>query len=68
MKRSNNLDDEHQLTCDLWLLLSNAEQLVVNHENLHSRMYKHIHKCLNYVEAYQNAIEFMLEKQNQPED
>jgi hypothetical protein len=68
MKRSTNLDKEHQLTNDLWLLLHDAEQLVVNHENLHHRIHKQLLQCLSAVEAYQNAVLFLIDKQNHPED
>lgn len=68
MKRSTNLDKEHELTCDLWSLVHSAEQLAINHEYLHNRIHKQLDQCLRAIEAYQNQVLYLLDKQNHPED
>lgn len=52
---------------DLWLVLRDAEQIVVNHEYYHPRMHKQLNDLMNIVEIYQSAIEHQLEQQSECE-
>lgn len=64
MKQSDNLKREQTRAIDLWTLLHDAEQLVVNHAYFHARMYERLHDLMNIVESYQEAIEMKLEQEN----
>jgi hypothetical protein len=67
MKRSTNLQREQSQSMDLWLVLRDAEQIVVNHEYYHPRMHKQLNDLMNIVEIYQSAIEHQLEQQSECE-
>jgi len=62
MKQSSNLLRELSRTIDLWTLLHDAEQLVINNEYLHPRMYQRLTDLMKIAETYQNAIEHQLEQ------
>ena len=64
MKQTDNLIREQTTAIDLWTLLHDAEQLVVNHAYFHGRMYQRLHDLMNIVESYQQAVEMKLEQEN----
>lgn len=64
MKQSANLLREQSKAIDLWTLLHDAEQLVVNHEYLHARMHQRLLDLMDVVESYQQAVEMKLEQDN----
>jgi len=64
MKQSSNLLRELSHTIDLWTLLHDAEQIVVNHAYFHGRMYQRLHDLMDIVESYQQAVEMQLEQDN----
>lgn len=64
MKQSDNLKREQTRAIDLWTLLHDAEQLVVNHAYFHGRMYERMHDLMSIVESYQEAIEMKLDQEN----
>ena len=63
MKQSPILQREQSQAIDLWTLLHDAEQIVVNHEYLHPRMYQRLTDLMKIVETYQTAVEHQLEQQ-----
>lgn len=64
MKQSVNLIREQSKAIDLWTLLHDAEQLVINHEYLHARMHQRLLDLMDVVESYQQAVEMQLEQEN----
>lgn len=62
MKQSVNLIREQSKAIDLWTLLHDAEQLVINHEYLHARMHQRLLDLMDVVESYQQAVEMQLEQ------
>lgn len=68
MKQSANLVREQTRAIDLWTLLHDAEQLVVNHEYLHARMHQRLQDLISVVESYQAAVELKLEQDNLDSD
>ena len=64
MKQTDNLICEQITAIDLWTLLHDAEQIVVNHSYFHARMYRSLHDLMNVVESYQQAVEMKLEQEN----
>ncbi len=64
MKQTDNLTREQTTAIDLWTLLHDAEQIVVNHAYFHARMHQRLQDLMNVVESYQTAIELKLEQEN----
>jgi hypothetical protein len=64
MKQTDNLTREQTTAIDLWTLLHDAEQIVVNHAYFHARMHQRLQDLMNIVESYQTAIELKLEQEN----
>jgi hypothetical protein len=62
MKQSTNLLRELSRAIDLWTLLNDAEQIVINNEYLHPRMHQRIGDLMKITETYQTAIEHQLEQ------
>jgi len=67
MKQSPILQREQSQAIDLWTLLHDAEQIVINHEYLHPRMHQRLTDLMKIAEAYQTAIEHKLEQQSEYE-
>ena len=65
MKQSSNLKVEQHKAIDLWTLLHDAEQIVINHDYLHPRMHQRIGDLMKIVETYQTAVEHQLEQQSE---
>lgn len=64
MKQSANLLREQTTAADLWTLLHDAEQIVINHAYFHARMHQRLQDLMNVVESYQQAVEMQLEQDN----
>lgn len=64
MKQTDNLIREQTIAIDLWTLLHDAEQIVVNHAYFHARMHQRLQDLMDVVESYQTAIELKLEQEN----
>jgi hypothetical protein len=64
MKQTDNLIREQTTAIDLWTLLHDAEQIVVNHAYFYARMHQRLQDLMNVVESYQTAIELKLEQEN----
>lgn len=64
MKQTDNLTREQTTAIDLWTLLHDAEQIVVNHAYFHARMHQRLQDLMDVVESYQTAIELKLEQEN----
>jgi hypothetical protein len=64
MKQTDNLIREQTTAIDLWTLLHDAEQIVVNHAYFHARMHQRLQDLMDVVESYQTAIELKLEQEN----
>lgn len=64
MKQSANLVREQTTAIDLWTLLHDAEQIVVNHAYFHARMHQRLQDLMDVVESYQQAVEMKLEQEN----
>ena len=64
MKQTNNLIREQTTAIDLWTLLHDAEQIVVNHAYFHARMHQRLQDLMAVVESYQQAVEMKLEQEN----
>lgn len=62
MHRTLRLPLEHSRVTDLWTLLSDAEQIVINHDYLHPRMHQRLTDLMKIVETYQTAVEHQLEQ------
>lgn len=56
MNRSKDVETEYTRMGDLWHFLNCAEQLVVNHERLHSLIHEDLSKCLLIVGDYQDEL------------
>ena len=67
MKQSPILQREQSQAIDLWTLLHDAEQIVINHDYLHPRMHQRLTDLMKIVETYQTAIEHKLEQQSEYE-
>lgn len=67
MKQSPILQREQSQAIDLWTLLHDAEQIVINHEYLHPRMHQRLTDLIKIAETYQTAIEHQLEQQSEYE-
>jgi len=63
MQQARNLELEQSRGIDLWVLLHNAEQIIVNHEYYHPHMHSTINKLMLMVEKYQQSIEHQIEQQ-----
>ena len=63
MKQTANLQREQSHAIDLWTLLSDAEQIVINHDYLHPRMHQRLTDLMKIAETYQTAVEHQLEQQ-----
>lgn len=68
MKQTDNLTREQTTAIDLWTLLHDAEQIVVNHAYFHARMHQRLQDLMNVVESYQQAVEMKLEQDNTDSD
>ena len=64
MKQTDNLIREQTTAIDLWTLLHDAEQIVINHAYFHARMHQRLQDLMNVVESYQQAVEMKLEQDN----
>ena len=64
MKQTDNLIREQTTAIDLWTLLHDAEQIVINHAYFHARMHQRLQDLMGVVESYQAAIELKLEQDN----
>ena len=64
MKQTDNLIREQTSAIDLWTLLHDAEQIVVNHPYYHARMHQRLNDLMAVVESYQQAVEMKLEQEN----
>jgi len=64
MKQTDNLIREQTTATDLWTLLHDAEQVVVNHAYFHARMHQRLQDLMAVVESYQQAVELKLEQEN----
>lgn len=62
MKQTDNLIREQTTAIDLWTLLHDAEQIVVNHAYFHARMHQRLLDLMDVVESYQQAVEMQLEQ------
>ena len=67
MKQTTNLQREQSHAIDLWTLLHDAEQIVINHDYLHPRMHQRLTDLMKIVETYQTAVEHQLEQQSELE-
>ena len=56
MKQSTDLNVEHQNANDLWTLLHEAQQIVVNHDHYHAELNAKLQDCLRFVETYQDQL------------